>query len=244
MGQAYFLKGDYKGAAKFIEAQIQNQVKARQEAEGAAAQPRAERLPEDGRQPLPAAHVRAAGHLLPEAAVLAEPDDCHVPRRRSRAVPTTSHQLQVYRLASAVNVLNQAERLHRIRAARARCAARPGEAQAVLEKGFTNKIFTEQRDIARNQRLLDSAKKQAAAGQAALQKAEADAPGLQDGDKDVSVGVAYLGYQQYDKAAAAISSVASPSPACPNTADAQLLLGIAELGAGRKEEARKAFQAL
>jgi hypothetical protein len=59
----------------------------------------------------------------------------------------------------------------------------------------------------------------------------------------VSVGVAYLGYQQYDKAAAAIErglgkgGVTSP-------ADAQLLLGIAQLGAGRKDEARKAFKAV
>jgi TolA-binding protein len=104
-------------------------------------------------------------------------------------------------------------------------------------------VFTEQRDIDRNNRLLESAKKQAAAGQAALAKADSDAAASKTGDKDVSVGIAYLGFQQYEKAAAAIQRGLA-KPGVTNTANAQLLLGIAQLGAGRKDEARKAFRAV
>ena len=79
--------------------------------------------------------------------------------------------------------------------------------------------------------------------QASLAKADADAAASKTGDKDVSVGVAYLGYQQYDKAAAALERGLGKG-GVTNQANAQLLLGIAQLGAGRKEEARKAFKAV
>ncbi len=241
MGQAYFLKGDHKGAARFIEAQISNQIKA-------------------GKKP-----KEQLLNLVQNSCIKTDDSGClqrvyeklvtYYPkpqywqnlmtamyRQQESGGPNDQSQIQVYRLASAVNVLTKPSDYTEY-AQLALDAGSPGEAQAVLEKGFANKIFVEQRDVARNQRLLESAKKQAAAGQAALQKAEADAAASATGDKDVSVGVAYLGYQQYDKAAAALER-GLKKPGVANTADAQLLLGIAQLGAGRKDEARKAFRAV
>ena len=54
----------------------------------------------------------------------------------------------------------------------------------------------------KNQRLLESAKKAAQTDLASLPKVEKDADASSTGDKNVGVGLAYLGYQQYDKALA------------------------------------------
>jgi tetratricopeptide (TPR) repeat protein len=241
MGQAYFLKGDYKGAAKFMETQVNNQIKA-------------------GKKP-----KEQLLNLVQNACIKTDDGAClqRVYERLVSYYPKPQYwqnlmtamyhqqepggggdqsQLQVFRLASAVGVLSRPDDYTEY-AQLALEAGAPGEAQAVLEKGFANKVFTEGRDADRNKRLLESAKKAAAAGQAGLPKADADAAASKTGDKDVSVGIAYLGYQQYDKAAAAIERGLG-KPGVSNTADAQLLLGIAQLGAGRKEEARKAFKAV
>ncbi|MEJ0039998.1 MAG: tetratricopeptide repeat protein [Gammaproteobacteria bacterium] len=145
------------------------------------------------------------------------------------------NMLQVYRLASAVDVLKKASDFTEY-AQLALEAGAAGEAQAVLEKGFTNKIFVEKRDVDRNQRLLESAKKQAA-----TDPAKATSGGGAAHDADVSVGLAYLGAEQYDKAVEAINRSLSKNPQNP---DARLTLGIAELKAGHKDEARKAFKAV
>jgi TolA-binding protein len=241
MGQAYFLKGDYKNAARFIDNQVQAQIKA-------GKKPKEQML-----------------NLVQNACIKTDDSGClqkvyerlvtYYPkpqywqnlmsamyRQQETSGPNDMQQLQVYRLASAVNVLSKPSDYTEY-AQLALDAGSPGEAQAVLEKGFANKIFVEQRDVQRNQRLLDAAKKAAAAGQAALPKADADAQASKTGDKDVSVGVAYLGFQEFDKAATAIQRGLG-KPGVSNTANAQLLLGIAQLGAGKKDEARKSFRAV
>ena len=146
--------------------------------------------------------------------------------------------LQVYRLAAAVDVLKKSSDYTEY-AQLALERGSPGEAQAVLEKGFANKIFVEKRDIDRNQRLLDAAKKQSAADPSKLAQT-ATTTGTAS-DPDVSMGLAYLGSQQYDKAVEAINRSLAKNPQNP---DARLTLGIAELRAGRKDEARKAFKAV
>ena len=80
-------------------------------------------------------------------------------------------------------------------------AGSPGEAQHVLEKAFQKNVFTDPRSQDKNKRLLASAQKAADADKATLAKSATDADAAPTGDKDVAVGLAYLGYQQYDKAA-------------------------------------------
>ena len=241
VGQAYYLKGDYKGSAKFVGDYVQGQMKA-------GKKPKEQTL----------ILVQSSCSKLNDSGCLQRTFEqlvTYYPKVQywQNLVDTMYHTqasgeageqnlLQVYRLASAVDVLKKpADFTEYAQLALERGAA--GEAQAVLEKGFTNKIFTEARDVERNKRLLETAKKQAAADQAALAKKETDAAAAKVGDPDVSLGLAYIGFQQYDKAVEAINRGLAKS-GVQNAADARLLLGIAELRAGRKDDARKTFKAV
>jgi tetratricopeptide (TPR) repeat protein len=155
---------------------------------------------------------------------------------------TDKSLLHVYRLASEVDVLKRPEDYTEF-AQLALEAGSPGEAQSILEKGMAKNVFTDARLIDRNKRLLDTAKKQAAADQASLDKIAKDAAAGKTGDKDVSVGLAYLSYRQFDKAVEAINRGLSKG-GVQSEGEARLLLGIAELGAGHKDEAQKAFGAV
>ena len=235
VGQSYYLKGDFKGAAKFIDAYVAGQIKA-------GKKPKEQLLvivqnsctrTNDG-ECLQRTLERLVSYY-PKPQYWQSLVDAMYKQQSSEQV-----LLQVYRLASAVDVLNRPSDYTEY-AQLALEGGSPGEAQSVLEKGFAKKIFVETRDIDKNKRLLESAKKQVTASQASLPKTDAEAAAAPNGDKDVSVGMAYLGYQQYDKAAAAISRGLG-KPGVPDPNQARLMLGIAELGAGRKEEARKAFK--
>ena len=86
-------------------------------------------------------------------------------------------------------------------------------------------------------------KKAAATDQASLPKIEKDADAAPTGDKNVGVGLAYLGYRQYDKAADLLDKGVTKG-GVKNEAEARLLLGIAQLKAGHKDEAVKTFKAV
>jgi tetratricopeptide (TPR) repeat protein len=119
----------------------------------------------------------------------------------------------------------------------------PGDAQSVLQKAQEKNVFTDQRSKDRAQRLLESAKKRAAADQAGLPKLEKEADTAATGDKNLAVGRAYLGYAQYDKAADELSKGLTKG-GVKNEADARLTLGIAQLKGGHKEDAMKTFKAV
>src|SRR5690606_14019265 len=95
----------------------------------------------------------------------------------------------------------------------------------------------------KNQRLLDAAKKSAAADQAGLAKLAADAASAKTGGADIGLGKGYLSYGQYDKAAAAFQRGVSKG-GLSDSGEAQLLLGIAQLKSGNKADALKSFAAL
>jgi tetratricopeptide (TPR) repeat protein len=235
VGQAYYEKGDYKGAAKFVENFIDSEVKS-------GSRPKEQTL----------LLVQAACDKTGDNACkqrMFEKLVSYYPKQQywqNLMVSLTNSDLddasrmQVYRLAAAVDTLKNPSDFTEF-AQLAIEAGSPGEAQSVLEKGFAKKVFVEKRDVDRNQRLLDSAKAQAAKDKAALDKLASDAAAGKSGDKDVNVGLAYLGYQQYDKAVEAINrGLAKPGLAKP--AEARLLLGIAQLNAGKKDDARKSFK--
>ncbi len=91
------------------------------QAEGADAGSRAERLHEERRQRLPAAHVRTARHVLPEADLLAEPRRCHV---QDAGCGDGRQQRQEHAAGLSAcrrgRCAEEALGLHRIRAARPR----------------------------------------------------------------------------------------------------------------------------
>jgi len=150
--------------------------------------------------------------------------------------------LQTYRLASEVDVLKRPEDYTEM-AQLAIEQGSPGEAQHILEKGFQKNVFTDARAKDKNQRLLESAKKAAAADLASLPKIERDADAAATGDKDIGVGLAYLGYGQYDKATELLSKGLSKG-GVRSEPEAHLLLGIAQLKAGHKDDAVKSFRAV
>src|SRR5256885_729026 len=89
----------------------------------------------------------------------------------------------------------------------------------------------------------ETAKKTAATDQANLPKIEKDADAASTGAKNFGVGLAYLGYGQYDKAVDQISKGLTKG-GLRNEAEARLLLGIAQLKAGHKEDATKSFHSV
>jgi len=161
-----------------------------------------------------------------------------------RSSTTTSNEtllLDVYRLADEVNAVTKPEDVREM-AQLCLDAGSAGEAQRALEKAFAKNVFAAPKDKERNQRLLDAAKKQAVADQAAIPKLEADSANAA-GDQLVALGRAYLSSAQYDKAAAAFGRAVSKG-GLKNETEARLLLGISQLKAGHREEANRAFHAV
>jgi tetratricopeptide (TPR) repeat protein len=239
IGQAYYLKGDWKGTLKF-------------EQDLADADIKAGKTPKD--QTL---------QLVLSACVKLEDADCttkalerlvsYYPKpdywkqllysmAQDKGVNSSDRTtLQLYRLMAEVDVLQRPEDYTEM-AQLAIEQGSPGEAEHILEKGFDKGIFADPKVKEKNQRLLESAKKTAATDQASLAKSEQEAKSAATGDKAVGVGFAYMGYQQFDKATDLLSQ--GLSKGVKNEASARLLLGIAELKAGKKDDAVKAFQAV
>jgi hypothetical protein len=118
----------------------------------------------------------------------------------------------------------------------------PGEALAVMEAGYSTKVF-ETTDKARSDRYtrrLNEAKASAAKDRDALPIAERDAAKSPTGQGDVALGMAFSSFGQYEKAAAALArglqkgGVRDPD-------QAQMMLGIAQIKLGNQAEAVKAF---
>ncbi len=104
-------------------------------------------------------------------------------------------------------------------------------------------IFTDPKLADRNKRLLENAKQQADQDRASLDKIAKDAAAGKTGDKDVSIGLAYIGYKQYDKAVEAISS----RPCQARRAERRRGEPAARHRAarrGQEEEAQKSFNAV
>jgi tetratricopeptide (TPR) repeat protein len=159
-------------------------------------------------------------------------------------------KLNVMRLQTQVNVMKDPEEYKEM-AQLALEEKLAGEAQSVLEQGFTRKVFVQERDVSVNTRLLAAAKKEAEADKATIAKREADARAAATGDASVKVGAQYLGYGDAAKAADLIQkgiakgSIAKGDPKEKQRIDeASLLLGIAHLRNNNKAEAARAFRSV
>jgi hypothetical protein len=112
-----------------------------------------------------------------------------------------------------------------------------------METAFARKVFTEQRDIDRNTRLLNSAKSRVAADKAGLAAADRAAAASASADDDLRVAQSFMSYGQNAQAvAAAERAVRKNNGKTPG--EAQLVLGLAQLKAGNKAAASKAFKAV
>ena len=236
VAQAYYLKNDYKNTKQFTEQYMDSEIKA-----GKA--PKEETI------------------LLEQSSCQKLGDDECVTKALEKLVtyhPKTEYWqnlvysmfqaqnqndrslMNTYRLASEVDVLKKPEDYTEM-AQLAIEQGSPGEAQKILEKGFQKNVFTDARSQDKNKRLLASAQKAADADKATLAKTGTEADAAPTGDKDVGVGLAYLGYSQYDKAAEFLDKGLKKG-SVKNEAEARLLLGIAQLKSGKKDDAMKSFK--
>jgi len=238
LAQSYYLKGDWKGTLKTEDALVDQEIKAGQ-------------VPKDQQLAL----VLSACVKLEDAACqqhALERMVTYYPKPevwkqllftvRKDVTGNDAATLQTYRLMLEVDVLTEASDFNEA-AQLALEAGSPVEAQKFLEKGFAAGVFNDQRLKDRNTRLLETIKKTAANDQASLAKTEKEAEASPTGAKDVGLGLAYLGYGQYDKAADFISKGIAKG-GVKNDAEAHLLLGIAQLKGGHKDEAVKSFKAV
>jgi hypothetical protein len=159
-------------------------------------------------------------------------------------------KLNVMRLSTQVNVMKDPDEYKEM-AQLALEEKLAGEAQSVLEQGFTKKIFVQERDVSVNTRLLAAAKKEAEVDKTTLAKREADARAAATGDAAVKVGAQYLGYGDATKAAdllqkgIAKGGIAKGDPMEKQRIDeASILLGIAHLRNNNKAEAARAFRSV
>jgi tetratricopeptide (TPR) repeat protein len=238
VGQAYYLKGDWKGTLKFEENMVDQQVK-----DGKTPKNESLQLVLSACVKLndAACETRALERVV---TYYPKPDYWYqlLYSMRQQTTGNDANTLQTYRLMSEVDVLRNPDDYTEM-AQLAIEAGSPGEAQRVLEKGIAKGVFTEQRAKDRNQRLLESAKKSAAADQVALARIEKEADAAPQGQKNVGVGLAYFGYGQYDKAVDEINKGLTKG-GLKNESEARLLLGIAQLKAGHKDDATKTFHAV
>lgn len=147
-----------------------------------------------------------------------------------------------YRLATEVGAMRTGDDYTEM-AQRAIEKGLPGEALTTLEAAFARKVFTEKRDIDRNTRLFNAAKDRAAADRASLAKQDRDAAAGKSADADLRVGQAFMSYGQYAPAVTAIKRGIAKGNAT-DSAEAQLVLGIALLKSGNKTEAVRVLRGI
>ncbi len=233
IAQSYYLKNDFKGTASFVRDMVDDQVKAGEKPDeeilllGESA---SQKLNDDAAESrwlelLAAYHPKPAywQNLLQEMYT---------------TKLTDKQLLQLYRLSADVGALKNGSEYTDM-AQLALDAGSPGEAVSTLSAGFAANAFSDA-EKPRNQHLLDSAKKQAAADQPTLAKTEADGANAATGDKLVAVGIGYYGYGDYAKAVKDLSAGLAKGTSKDST-DARLLLGIAQLKSGDKDAAVQTF---
>jgi tetratricopeptide (TPR) repeat protein len=238
VGQAYYLKGDWKNTQKFEEDIVSGAIKA-------GTPPSNESL-----------------QLLLSACVKLEDTACttkqlerlvtYYPKPEywtnllltllKEASSSDTNTLQVYRLMWEVDVLKTGDDYMEM-AQLAMDQGLPGEAQKVLQRGIERSAFTDQRAKDKAQRLADKTKQAATTDQASLDKTQKEADASATGGKNAGMGVAYTSYGQYDKAVDNLNQAISKG-SLRNAADTQLNLGIAQYKAGHKDEAIKSFKAV
>jgi tetratricopeptide (TPR) repeat protein len=236
VGQAYYLTNDFKSAATTVD-----EVVSKLESQG---QP-------PGEQNLRIIHGscvqlqdRACATRQAEKLVkyYAKPEYWKELINALMTADTTDNQmLNVMRLAMHVDAMTNSDQYSEM-ATLAMNAGLPGEAAAALDQGLNRQVFKDNRE-AEVRRRLEEAKASAATDKASLEKQEAAAKANAQGNADVKLGAAYLSYGDAAKAIEAINRGIGKG-GVRNTDEAGILLGIAYLQSGNKEEAAKAFQSV
>lgn len=152
--------------------------------------------------------------------------------------------LGYYRLMDEVGVLKDKGDIVEM-AQLAMDAGVPGEAEEIVERNIQNGVLKsdDKTEQGRYDRLLSGAKRQASADKASLPQLAQEAEKASRGQAFVALGHAYLSYDRYDDAIAAIEKGIKKGGVL-DVDEAQILLGIAYMKKGQKEQARQAFRAV
>src|SRR5487761_198476 len=215
VGQAYYLKNDWRGVQHFERQQVANDEKKGQTPTNEALQLLLSSC-------LKLSDENCTDNALQELVVYHPKPEYWQQLLYSmfKTVKSDRNLLQTYRLAEEVNVLKRPEDFTDF-AQLAIEAGSPGEAQHLLADA--------QRASKRDQQTLDKNAREAAAAS--------------NGQQDVGLGLAYIGYQQYDKAIQALTQGISKG-GLKSAGEAHLLLGIAQFKAGNKDAALKSFKSV
>lgn len=237
--QAYYLKGDHRATLHFVNDYVDSQIKA-------GKTPKERSLKTIMATCIAMKDQGCETHAF-ERLVLYYPKGDYWQNLvnslfSSDDYKTDMPRLQLFRLAVDVNVLKNPRDVAEMAGLDLDQGA-AAEAVRVLQKAFDSNVFTEQRDKDKNARLLAAAQKRAEADQAAIAERTSQAAAAPDGKKDAALGLTLLSLQQYPQAIEALNRGLRKG-SLQSAADTQLLLGIAQLKAGNKEEALKAFHAV
>jgi tetratricopeptide (TPR) repeat protein len=240
VAQSYYLKGDWKGVVRFEKSQIAAQEKA-----GTVPSNQSLQLLLSGcLKQNPAGDDPCTNEALQELVIYHPKPEYwqQLLYGMFKTVKSDRNLLQTYRLADEVDVLKRPEDYTDF-AQLAIEAGSPGEAEQIIQKGMQANIFPDARTKGKAQRLLADAQKAADRDKKTLDSSAQQAALASSGDQDVGLGLAYFGYQQYDKAVQVLKQgIAKGGLKDPDSA--HLLLGIAEYKAGDKPDALQAFKSV
>ena len=234
VGAAYYVKEDFKNAIEVESAHIADVVKKGQT-------PKADEL---------SIYVSSCAKVKDDACIsrALEYEVTYYPKPESWGQIISQvrpkgdvETLQTYRLMADTGAMNGGDDYLDM-ATTAITRGSPGDAQHVLQMGTDAGAFTGSK-ATEAQKLMAEAKRAAATDQTSLPKVEQDANASANGVKNGGAGLAYLGYQQYDKAVDQLSKAVSKG-GLKNEADTRLNLGIAQLKSGHKDDAVKTFQSV
>ena len=149
--------------------------------------------------------------------------------------------LQVYRLQAEVGTLKRSDQFSEM-AQLAVEQGYPGEAVNTLQQGLGKGVWTDSREKAKSERLLEAAKKALAQEKDGVAKAEAEAQRTGDGDLLVGVGSSYLfNLGNAEKAAALIQQGIGKGLKKIPVQDAYITLGLAQAKNKNVAEADRTF---
>lgn len=160
---------------------------------------------------------------------------------QTQAGITDRNNLEIYRLKLETVGLDAEEHVEMAELSMA--LGVPGDAMAILKKGFDGGLLGKGADAARQARLRDLANTQSAEDRKALPSLDAESRSAASGEASTKLGEAYMSYGDFAKAAESITRGLSKGNL--KTADeAQLHLGVALAKLNRNKEAQAAFSAV
>lgn len=150
--------------------------------------------------------------------------------------------LDIYRLMNKVGLLDSANDVMEM-AQLSMQEGSPGEAQAVLDRGYAAGLLGTGAEAERQKRLKDVVVKQVTEDKKVLAQTESEALAGQNAGPIMRVAEAYAGYGQYDKAAT-LAEAALAKGNLKNADDARLRLVTYYLELGQKAKAENAAKAI